>query len=376
VRQSSARRSVCHARRHLVSVRCSDIFFFEFARPRASVRLFGTRAHCSFPLFFFFFSNLDREFFRPAPKDRKSSGFVIREVRSHSFQTECQGENRPSFPTGDSWLTPREAENTSRQNSRAFLRRLWPLKRYSENDKASRRVAAAITFPHHTPSPDTQLPAVVPDWYVDTPRARARGFSDAAPAAARVPPERCRDSASATSRQTRYAGSRTRRARRRGGALRVGTRGLGRANVSSATLASTWTARWLGTAPRDRERARFRKRGTPVAARRRRRQRECRRRARARRADARWRGSGRHRARARPVAPFVEARARARGGGGPRRPPAPRHARPPARILKVSSELSSFVGSAAENERRARPLPAVRSRVARWLEKKKKRLFG
>lgn len=97
----------------------------------------------------------------------------------------------------------REAENTSPENSRAFLRRLWPLKRYSENDKASRRVAAAITFPHHTPSPDTQLPAVVPDWYVDTPRARARGFSDAASAAARVPPERCRDSASATSRQTR-----------------------------------------------------------------------------------------------------------------------------------------------------------------------------
>lgn len=69
VRQSSARRSVCHARRHLVSVRCRRYFFFEFA-PRARARRFGCsgRAHCSFPLFFFFFSNLDREFFRPAPK--------------------------------------------------------------------------------------------------------------------------------------------------------------------------------------------------------------------------------------------------------------------------------------------------------------------
>ena len=336
MRQSSARRSVCHARRHLVSVRLRRYFFFRVrasrlrgslgarARPasvRASVVTRRLRAGI------FFFSNADRRNFFGG---LRTFGFFTRELHAHAFQTECLGENRTSFPTGDSWLTPREAENTSRQNSRAFLRRLWPLKRYSENDKASRRVAAAITFPHHTPSPDTQLPAVVPDWYVDTPRARARGFSDAAPAAARVPPERCRDSASATSRQTRYAGSRTRRARRRGGALRVGTRGLGRANVSSAALASTWTARWLGTAPRDRERARFRKRGTPVAARRRRRQRECRRRARA--PPRRTRGGEVRAATARahvPSSPFWK-RARARGGGGPRRASAPRHARPPA----------------------------------------------
>ena len=128
----------------------------------------------------------------------------------------------------------------------------------------------------------------------------------------------------------RDAGSWTRRARRRDGAVRGGTRGSGRANASFVTLASTRAACWLGTAPRDRERARFRKRVTAVAARRRRRQRECRRRARA--PPRRTRG-GEVRAataRTRPVVPFLETSARARGGGGPRRASAPRHARPPA----------------------------------------------
>lgn len=119
----------------------------------------------------------------------------------HDFQTECLWKTGPRF-------RPENPENHGRR--RRHLRKLARVptaavapQNVTRNDKASRPVRPAITFPHPTPSPDTQLPAVVTDWYVETPRARSRGFSDAAPAAVRARPERCRDSASATRRQTR-----------------------------------------------------------------------------------------------------------------------------------------------------------------------------
>ena len=134
----------------------------------------------------------------------------------------------------------------------------------------------------------------------------------------------------------RDAGSWTRRARRRDGAVRGGTRGSGRANASFVTFVSIRTACWLGTASRDRERARFRKRVTPVAARRRRRQRECRRRARA--PPRRTRGGEVRAATARahvPSSPFWK-RARARAVVVARDGP-------PRRVTRVPPHLKSLV---------------------------------
>ena len=168
------------------------------------------------------------------------------------------------------------------ENSRAFLRRLWPLKTLLETIKRHGQFARrSLSRTLHLP-PTHSSPLLSPTGTL-RPRERAREVF-------RTPRRpRCALGRSGVEIQhprpaaKRVAGSRMPRARRRDGAFQGGTCCSGRANASSVTLASTRTARRLGTAPRDCERACFRKRGTTVAARRRRRQRESRRRARARR---------------------------------------------------------------------------------------------
>ena len=180
----------------------------------------------------------------------------------HDFQTECLWKTGPREIRRRRRHLPKSRKLARVPTAAVALRTLLEtIKRHGEFTRRSLSRTLHLPPTHSSPllSPTgTSTPRERVREVFRTPRRPRRALRRSDVEIQHPPPAAKRD-----------AGSRTRRARRRGGALRVGTRGLGRANVSSATLASTWTARWLGTAPRDRERARFRKRGTTVAARRR-----------------------------------------------------------------------------------------------------------
>ena len=177
-------------------------------------------------------------------------------------------EYRPCFPPGDSEKYTGGGEHISRKLARVptaavALKTLLAktIKRHGEFAGGSLSRTLHLPPTHSSPllSPTgTSTPRERAREVFRTPHRPRRAFRRGGVEIQHPRPAAKRD-----------AGSWTRRARRRDGAVRGGTRGSGRANASFVTLASTRAACWLGTAPRDRERARFRKRVTAVAARRR-----------------------------------------------------------------------------------------------------------
>ena len=284
-RAAVKRAVVCVSRRrHLVS-RFGRYFFFWvrstvapatlFALQRLDVRTRRLRLRV------FFLRTRTLEFFRSrCMKNREIFWVVTWEIRRTISRLNACG--KPALVSDRRFQKTTGGGEGISENSRAFLRRLWPLKTLLETIKRHGQFARrSLSRTLHLP-PTHSSPLLSPTGTL-RPRERAREVF-------RTPRRpRCALGRSGVEIQhprpaaKRVAGSRMPRARRRDGAFQGGTCCSGRANASSVTLASTRTARRLGTAPRDCERACFRKRGTTMAARRRRRQRESRRRARARR---------------------------------------------------------------------------------------------